>query len=134
MALLSIAATIIISLAMTDRARALFWDGNKLYAKCIDPASQLECIGYVMGVLDAATATAYFEEVVHQGAKPQPDRPDLVNKATLLGFRWCLRVGVEAGQAVDDVTNFLRDNPAYRDAAAPDLIAMAMQRAWPCDP
>jgi hypothetical protein len=35
--LLRIAATIIITLAMSDRASAEFLDGNNLYAKCTVP-------------------------------------------------------------------------------------------------
>jgi hypothetical protein len=130
MVLLSIVAAIIISLAMTDRASGGFVGGNDLYATCTDRASRLECVGYVMGVLDAASSEAVSEQF-QQGRGVKRDRPD-INEATLSGFRWCLRETVTVGQAVDVITNFLHDNPAYRDNAAPGLVAMAMQRAWPC--
>jgi hypothetical protein len=111
-AALSIAATIIIS---TDRASGDFVDGNDLYEKCTDPTSQIGCINYVMGVLDAASGEALLQRVL---SKQLQDRPDLP-KATLMGFRWCPSEGVTLGQAVDAITNFLRDNlrdnPAYRD-------------------
>ncbi len=129
----SITAAIIVFLAMMDRASGAFFDGNDLYAKCTSFASfdRAQCIGYVMGILDAGGTEAAFAWV-QQGAKGPMKRP---NEETLGGFRWCPRETVTAGQAVDVVIKFLRDNPSIRDAgAAPGLVAMAMQQAWSCGP
>jgi hypothetical protein len=129
-ALLSIAATIINSLAMTDRASGVFFTGNALYGQCTIPGDEVRvgCMAYVMGVLDAAAAEANFAEV-RQSGKPQPDRP---YEETLSGFRWCPSTAMKDRQVLDIVMNFLRDNLADRGYDAPGLIAKAMQQAWPC--
>jgi hypothetical protein len=133
MKLTTVAAIIVVSLAMTGQASAGFFSGNDLYAKCTAPASFAACAGYVEGILDAgegeATAAEFLQ--VQQGAKVQPGATGLI-KGTLLGFHWCLRDRVTAGQAIDVVTAFLRNNPALRDGLAPGLVAMALQQAWPC--
>jgi hypothetical protein len=123
------AAIIVISLVITGRASGGFITGNMLYANCTSSTSveRAICIGYVEGVLDAGEDEGTYAWFL-QGAKaPQKDP-----KATLGGVRWCSRETVTAGQAVDVVTAFLRNNPAYRDSNAPGLVARALQQAWPC--
>src|SRR5437899_662708 len=110
----SIAATVIISLAMTGRASGGSFDGNDLYARCTSSASwdRALCAGYITGILDAGQTEAAFAWF-QRGAQVQQGAGGL--EETLGGFRWCPRETVIAGQAVDVVTKFLRDNPAIRD-------------------
>jgi hypothetical protein len=119
------AAIMVISLAMTSRAIGGFVSGNDLYAWCtssIASAYYLQCIGYVQGIEDAAEGEGFIQGA--QGAKGF--------RETGFGFRWCLRDGITAGQAVEVVTQFLRNHPAIRDSTAAELVANAMQEAWPC--
>jgi hypothetical protein len=124
--LTSTAAIIVISLTMIGQANGMFLDGNDLYAKCTTstPVERAICVGYVEGVLDAGEveATLAWRQ---QRAKPP-------YQATLEGERWCAPDGITAGQAVDVVTAFLRNNPAVRQATADSLVAGALEQAWPC--
>jgi hypothetical protein len=43
-------------MAASAGARADYRDGNRLYADCTSPDTQLFCIGYVMAIADAARA------------------------------------------------------------------------------
>jgi hypothetical protein len=109
-------------LAMTEQARGNFLDGNDLYAKCTAPASFAHCVGYIEGILDAGETEAGFASSQQDPGVPWPKG---IIKGTLGGFRWCLRETVTAGQAVDVVTQFLRDNASRRDGGGASLVAWA---------
>ena len=97
--------------------------GDMLYAHCLssDLYARGICLGYVEGVADAG------EQEALAGAS--------VTGASTLGiWRWCIPTGAAPGQARDIVAKFLRENPAQRHLAAASIVALALQRAWPCRP
>jgi hypothetical protein len=89
-------------------ARAEFVTGNELYTKCTsnDPADKFWCLGFTTGVHDT----------LPQGPKG------------LL----CETPNVAAGQVLDVVVKYLRENPAYRDLPASLLAGAALGQAFPC--
>jgi hypothetical protein len=47
-------------------------------------------------------------------------------------IRACLPKGVEPGQVIDVVVNFLKSSPTVRQDPAPELVAVAVIVAWDC--
>lgn len=51
---------------------------------------------------------------------------------SLDGDVFCAPEGATLGQAVDIVRKWLTDNPQHRHMSAAVLVAVILQRAWPC--
>lgn len=108
--------TIPIALGSALPLQAAFLDGNSLYAECSAPQGDAvyyskasRCMGYILGVYD-----------------------DMMVMLQLQYRREaCAPSGVTAGQIVDIVTKYLRDNPQERHMPAPMLVRIALFEAFP---
>jgi hypothetical protein len=98
-------------MAASAGARADYRDGNRLYADCTSPDTQLFCIGYVMAIADAARA------------------PNAVGEA---GFTVCGLEDVTVKQLLDVTTRYLSAHPEERHLSAFSLVAKALAEAFPC--
>jgi hypothetical protein len=96
--------------ALVSPADAGFVDGNKLHQDCSS----------MLNVLDSSCA-AYISAVA-----------DMLGAAPVSGHRACLPPGVKLGQAVDVVKRWLADNPQSRHLPGPEVVATALERAFPC--
>ena len=96
--------------ALLAPAEAGFVDGNKL---------QRDCSG-VFNVLDSSCA-AYVSAVA-----------DVLATAPVARHRACLPNGVTLGQTVDVVKRWLNDNPQLRHLPGPEVVATALEGAFPC--
>lgn len=91
-------------------ARAGFVDGNKLHQDCSS----------MLNVLDSSCA-AYVSAVA-----------DMLEQAPVARHRACLPPGAKLSQAVDVVKRWLADNPQSRHLPGPEVVAIALERAFPC--
>jgi hypothetical protein len=91
-------------------ARAGFVDGNKLHQDCSS----------MLNVLDSSCA-AYVSAVA-----------DTLEQAPVARRRACLPAGAKLSQAVDVVKRWLADNPQLRHLPGPEVVATALERAFPC--
>jgi hypothetical protein len=89
---------------------AQYMNGDDLLRNCDGNGIRYGlCLGYVEGVVDDADMV-----------RLKSGRPE------------CVPPGVEAGQLVDIVVNYLRENPARRKVAAGFSITDAIGAAWGC--
>ncbi|WP_422057721.1 Rap1a/Tai family immunity protein [Sphingomonas sp.] len=102
--------------AFPQQAKAEFYDGNRLYARCTTEKGevtfyqyQAACMGYIAGVADA---TGTF-----RAAK---------------GNAQCVPPNVTMQQITDVVVSYLRSNPGERHYAASTLVMLAIGKTWPC--
>jgi hypothetical protein len=110
--------------ASTFQARAAtqptFLDGNALWARCgyrSDGQPPSECVGYVMGVYDAAFNVAL--QTTNQQLRPG----------------MCLGIGetsVPAEQATDVVRRYLQQHPEGRNVSGANIVIRALVAAFPC--
>jgi len=91
-------------------ARAGFIDGNKLHQDCSS----------MLNVLDSSCA-AYISAVA-----------DILEQAPVARHRACLPPGAKLSQAVDVVKRWLAENPQSRHLPGPEVVATALERAFPC--
>jgi hypothetical protein len=96
---------VIATLLTSTLANAEFWDGNRLYQKLThtDAAERIQALGYIMGVSDAVT-----------------------------GAIVCPTGNPTAGQMMDMVQLWLRENPSVRHKSADTIVAYVLQGTWPC--
>lgn len=100
----SIGAAFVLALIQPLPVAAGFFSGNDLQSLCNSSDGVTQCIGYVMGIADAA---------------------ERMGKA-------CLRAGVEFPQVLDVTRAYLAAHPAARDKPGADLVLIAIREAWPC--
>jgi hypothetical protein len=110
--------------ASTFQARAAtqptFLDGTALWARCgyrSDGPAPSECVGYVMGVHDAAFNVAL--QTTNQQLRPG----------------MCLGMGetsVPAEQATDVVRRYLQQHPEGRNVSGANIVLRALVAAFPC--
>jgi hypothetical protein len=96
---------------MSITANAGFKTGNTLLDLC-DTKTEVSdgaCIGYIMGIVDVMT-----------------------NNNPVNGNKACLAREVGAGEFVDIALKYMRANAAMRHRGAAELVAEALQRAFPC--
>jgi len=99
--------TVILGLASAAHAASAYKGGNELFAECSSLGDQFDqgiCYGFIVGVTDAM----------------------LVNNVA------CIPKSVQVGQVRSVVINALTADPVHRDAAAVDLVADAIAKAWKC--
>lgn len=111
--LLALAAGVLVSAAMSP-ARAGFYTGNELLAKCTADVSNPNlsiCFGYVEAVADSLDWTGWV------GAN---------------GTDSCVPAGVTTGQLKDVLIKALNDDPANRNVDAYLLSEVAFKNAWHC--
>jgi hypothetical protein len=101
---------IALAAALQQARPVVFFSGNQLYEYCQREAS-LVCLGYVMGVADTIADASSAGDMT---TRICPDR------------------GVNPGQMMDVVVNFLRAHPERRHQAAPGIVAAALVEAFPC--
>jgi Rap1a immunity proteins len=96
--------------ALSAPAGAGFVDGNKLHQDCTG----------MLNVLDSSCA-AYVSAVA-----------DMLATGAVGRHRACLPNGAKLGQAVDVVKLWLTENPQSRHLPGPEVVATALERAFPC--
>jgi hypothetical protein len=98
-----------------------FMSGDVFYklAMSAHEADRKMYIGYVLGVLDTASANG----TAAKGAD---------GISIFAGSRWCTRDDVTLRQVLDVVFRFLEEFPELRDYPALALVGKALAEAWPC--
>ena len=97
-------------LAAASAARADFYTGNDLYARCKD--NRLIAAGYIMGFSDGSKLTEIFDD-----------------HAVL---KICMPTGVQNFQLVDMVCKHLEERPAQRHTSASWFVQTVLQDAYAC--
>ena len=94
-------------------AQAGYLDGNTLNEQCSsnDASIQNLCGFYVAGVIDSVEST---------------------KGKGILGWNFCVPVGVTIGQLTGIMSNWLRNNPQKRQYKAMGLVGEALQAVYPC--
>ena len=94
-----------------------FKNGNALYKECTADKSsdtyfqqQVFCAAYIAGIIDATDG-------VDRGVG---------------SFKFCMPLEADLRQARDVVVAWLKVHPENRHFGASDLVAAALQEAWPC--
>jgi Rap1a immunity proteins len=96
--------------ALASPADAGFVDGNKLHQDCSGMLTMLDssCGAYVGAIADVLAT------------------------APVARHRACLPNGAKLSQAVDVVKQWLTENPQSRHLPGPEVVAIALERAFPC--
>lgn len=87
-------------------------DGNELFRRCEPSSRSATCEAYVLGVTDMLVTLA------SAGASPQPTV--------------CLGRDANGRQLADVVYDYLKVHPQARNLGGAALVAMAVQKAFPC--
>ena len=115
----------LLGLAVPTKASAVeAWNGNQLYTVCTSNALEFvsACRGYIMGVSDLLDLARQYSQT---HAKPA---------AAFVGCWHVCMPRIEGQQAFDIVTNYLAVHPEERHYGAADVVAKALQQAFPCKP
>ena len=92
-----------------SEAHASFFTGRMLLDMCQNESKQLECVGYIEGVID-----------------------DWRTRNRVSGHAQCLPAGVTEKQVQDVVVKLLVTTPEARDSPADQIIVYAVIKAWAC--
>ncbi len=93
-------------------AAAGFQSGNSLLARCTSKNANNRgfCYGYIAGITDVLAG----------------------GRNNINGYRACFSRGQTVGQMRDIVVLWLQKNPAQRHYSAGGLVALALEKAFPC--
>jgi hypothetical protein len=115
----------LLSLAAPTEAIAVeAWNGNQLYTACTSDALEFvfACKSYIIGVGDLLDLARQYSKT---HAKPAA--------AVVGGWHVCMPL-IDPEQAIDIVKNYLTAHPEERHYGAADIVAKALQQAFPCRP
>ena len=111
--------------------------GNSLHDACTDDPTDPSgvkdafCVGYVIGVVEAARWGVFISLLVTSEGSDQIDT-EAVNSFADFVLNICFPSNANNGQIVDVVRQYLIDNPAVRHEPARGLITTALSEAFPC--
>ena len=107
--------------------------GNDLLDACeSDSPAGVEhgfCLGFILGAVDGLKWGALRGI---QLASPDEFDSESYNAVTDLALQTCTPEGVESGQVVDIVVQYLAANPQARHHSSRALIQLALSESFPC--
>ncbi len=107
---LLLCAVLVVGMAGPAGAATMFKSGNRLLALCQgnNTPEQNVCLGYLQGVAD------------------------VLGEDSVGGWRACIPLNVTVAQVEDIVVPWLKANPSKRHYTASSLVALALEKAFPC--
>ena len=105
------------AMLVSGQAFATFMTGNKLMEHCRQGENDT-----IKGAISLGLCVGYAVSIA-----------DVMEGQDVWDVRACLPEGVQQGQILDIVSQYLERQPAERHFPAPLLVAEALQDAFPCE-